>query len=199
MRIPCARSVQAWAIHQGIAINVTLRIAPGLKPLSRTATAHRSTSRAPRSCRRLRMAWNERAHARPAKAKHPSGAASERTAPREFLSVCLPQNEGAKLSSRVMNEPRNRSVADLYRPLLCHRLDFVSYKDRKLVAAKLKGIYDAIDAAAGEAALGASRAGLWPLPGHRPKLSAFLEPGVPFYGFPADVHQYGIPLLLSRH
>ena len=36
--------------------------------------------------------------------------------------------------------------------LLRHSLDFVSYKDRKPVAAVLKGIYRAVDAAAGEAA-----------------------------------------------
>ena len=37
--------------------------------------------------------------------------------------------------------------------LLRQSLDFVSYKDRKAVAAALKGIYKAVDAAAGEAAL----------------------------------------------
>lgn len=37
--------------------------------------------------------------------------------------------------------------------LLRHSLDFVSYKDRKLVASALKDIYRALDAAAGEAAL----------------------------------------------
>src|SRR5436305_1159245 len=39
--------------------------------------------------------------------------------------------------------------------LLRHSLDFVSWKDRKPVAAALKGIYRAVDAAAGEAALSA--------------------------------------------
>ena len=45
--------------------------------------------------------------------------------------------------------------------LLRHSLDFVSYKDRKLVAAALKDIYRALDAAAGEAALAAFEAGEW--------------------------------------
>ncbi len=45
--------------------------------------------------------------------------------------------------------------------LLRHSLDFVSYKDRKPVAAALKGIYRAIDAIAGEAALGAFEEGHW--------------------------------------
>src|SRR5437773_12398459 len=39
--------------------------------------------------------------------------------------------------------------------LLRHSLDFVSWKDRKSVAAAPKGIYRAVDAAAGEAALSA--------------------------------------------
>jgi putative transposase len=37
--------------------------------------------------------------------------------------------------------------------LLRHSLDFVSYKDRRPVAAALKGIYRAVDAAAGASAL----------------------------------------------
>ena len=45
--------------------------------------------------------------------------------------------------------------------LLRHSLDFVSYKDRKLVAAALKEIYRALDAAAGETALAAFEAGAW--------------------------------------
>jgi putative transposase len=45
--------------------------------------------------------------------------------------------------------------------LLRHSLDFVAYKDRKAVAAALKDIYRAIDAAAGEAALAAFDAGSW--------------------------------------
>ncbi len=43
--------------------------------------------------------------------------------------------------------------------LLRHSLDFVAYKDRKLVAGALKDIYRALDAAAGEAALMAFEAG----------------------------------------
>ena len=75
--------------------------------------------------------------------------------------------------------------------LLRHSLDFVSYKDRKLVAAALKGIYRAIDAAAGEAALTAFEEGHW---GRRyPAIGqswrrAWSEV-VPFYAFPADVRR----------
>ena len=100
----------------------------------------------------------------------------------------MEQNEGAKFRLRVMNELRNRGVEDILLAvvdglkgfpdairavfpeamvqtcvvhLLRHSLDFVSCKDRKLVAAALKGIYRAIDAAAGEAALGAFEEGHW--------------------------------------
>lgn len=75
--------------------------------------------------------------------------------------------------------------------LLRHSLDFVSYKDRKAVAAALKGIYRALDAVAGEAALTAFEEGLW---GRRyPAIAqswrrAWSEV-IPFYGFPADVRR----------
>ena len=45
--------------------------------------------------------------------------------------------------------------------LLRHRLDFVSWKDRKPVAAALKEIYRAVDADAGETALIAFEQGYW--------------------------------------
>jgi putative transposase len=45
--------------------------------------------------------------------------------------------------------------------LLRHSLDFVSYKDRKPVAAALKEIYKALDAEAGAAALDGFEAGAW--------------------------------------
>ncbi len=45
--------------------------------------------------------------------------------------------------------------------LLRHSLDFVSYKDRKPLASALKGIYRAVDATAGEAALAAFEDGPW--------------------------------------
>ncbi len=110
---------------------------------------------------------------------------------KEILGLWLEQNEGAKFWLRVMNELRNRGVEDILLAvvdglkgfpdairavfpeamvqtcivhLLRHSLDFVSYKDRKPVAAALKGIYRAIDATAGEAALGAFEEGHW---GHR--------------------------------
>ena len=45
--------------------------------------------------------------------------------------------------------------------LLRHSLEFVSYKDRKAVAAAPKDIYRAVDAATAEAALTAFEAGPW--------------------------------------
>lgn len=137
---------------------------------------------------------------------------------KEILGLWLEQNEGARFWLRVMNELRNRSVEDILLAvvdglkgfpdairavfpeamvqtcivhLLRRSLDFVSYKDRKLVAAAFKGIYRAIDAAAGEAALGALEEGHW---GRRyPAIAqswrhAWSEV-VPFYTFPADVRR----------
>jgi putative transposase len=99
---------------------------------------------------------------------------------KEILGLWLEQNEGAKFWLRVMNELRNRGVEDVLLAvvdglkgfpeailavfpeatiqtcivhLLRHSLDFVSYKDRRTVAAALKDIYRAVDAAAAEAAL----------------------------------------------
>src|SRR3954462_7143054 len=64
--------------------------------------------------------------------------------------------------------------------LLRHSLNFVSWKDRKPVAAALKNIYRAIDADAGEAALTALAELLGPkIPGHRPELAACLGRGCP--------------------
>jgi putative transposase len=68
---------------------------------------------------------------------------------------------------------------------LRHGLDFVSWKDRKPVAAALKGIYKAIDAEAGEAALSAFEASFWgQQTGDRPKLAARLERGRPVLCLP---------------
>ena len=107
---------------------------------------------------------------------------------KEILGLWLEQNEGAKFWLRVMNELKNRGVDDVLIAvvdglkgfpdaitavfpqatvqtcivhLLRHSLDFVSWKDRKPVAAALKDIYRAVDATAGEAALTAFEDGPW--------------------------------------
>src|SRR5215213_3900450 len=87
---------------------------------------------------------------------------------KEILGLWLEQNEGAKFWLRVMNELKNRGIEDVLIAivdglkgfpeaitavfpqatvqtcivhLLRHSLDFVSWKDRKLVAAALKEIF----------------------------------------------------------
>src|SRR6201988_1843368 len=107
---------------------------------------------------------------------------------KEILGLWLEQNEGAKFWLRVINELKNRGVEDVLIAvvdgrkgfpeailaafpqgtvqtcivnLLRNSLDFVSWKDRKPVAAALKEIYRAVDAAAGEVALTAFEDGCW--------------------------------------
>ena len=137
---------------------------------------------------------------------------------KEILGLWLEQNEGAKFWLRVMNELRNRGVEDILLAvvdglkgfpdairavfpeamvqtcvvhLLRHSLDFVSYKDRKPVAAALKMIYRAVDAEAGEVELRTFEEGLW---GRRyPAIAqswrrAWSEV-IPFYAFHFDVRR----------
>ncbi len=137
---------------------------------------------------------------------------------KEILGLWLEQNEGAKFWLRVMNELKNRGVEDVLIAvvdglkgfpeaitavfpqatvqtcivhLLRHSLDFVSWKDRKPVAAALKGIYRAIDADAGAAALTAFEQSFWgqkyPAIGQSWR-RAWAEV-VPFYAFPGDVRR----------
>ncbi|MEO5759322.1 MAG: IS256 family transposase [Mesorhizobium sp.] len=137
---------------------------------------------------------------------------------KEILGLWLEQNEGAKFWLRVMNELRSRGVEDVLLAvvdglkgfpeaimavfpeatvqtcivhLLRHSLDFVSFKDRKLVAAALKEIYRAVDAVAAEAALTAFEAGPWGR-----KYAAIGQSWrrawgevVPFYAFHIDVRR----------
>jgi putative transposase len=107
---------------------------------------------------------------------------------KEILGLWLEQNEGAKFWLRVMNELKNRGVEDVLIAVVDglkgfpaaitavfpqatvqtwivhpprYSLDFLSWKDRKPVAAALKDIYRAVDATAAEAALNAFEASLW--------------------------------------
>jgi putative transposase len=137
---------------------------------------------------------------------------------KEILGMWLEQNEGAKFWLRVMNELKNRGVDDLLVAvvdglkgfpdaitavfpeatvqtcivhLLRNSLDFVSYKDRKAVAAALKDIYRAIDAAAAEAALGAFEAGEWgrKYPAIGMAWRRVWSEVIPFFAFPKDVRR----------
>src|ERR1700712_5820931 len=137
---------------------------------------------------------------------------------KEILGLWLEQNEGAKFWLRVMNELKNRGVDDVLLAvvdglkgfpeaitavfpeatvqtcivhLLRGSLDFVSYKDRKIVAAALKDIYRAIDASAAEAALGAFEAGFWgqKYPAIGMAWRRVWSEVIPFYAFPKDVRR----------
>ena len=137
---------------------------------------------------------------------------------KEILGMWLEQNEGAKFWLRVMNELKNRGVDDLLIAvvdglkgfpdaitavfpeatvqtcivhLLRNSLDFVSYKDRKAVAAALKDIYRAMDAAAAEAALGAFETSEWGLkyPAIGMTWRRVWNEVIPFFAFPKDVRR----------
>ena len=137
---------------------------------------------------------------------------------KEVLGLWLEENEGAKFWLRVMTELRNRGVEDILLAvvdglkgfpqaiqsvfpdtvvqtcivhLMRHGLDFVSYKDRKPVAAALKGIYRAVDATAGEAALTAFEDSPWgrKYPAIGQAWRRAWGEVVPFYAFPADVRR----------
>jgi putative transposase len=137
---------------------------------------------------------------------------------KEVLGLWVEQNEGAKFWLRVMNELKNRGTEDILVAvvdglkgfpeairavfpeatvqtcivhLLRHSLDFVSYKDRKAVAAALKDIYRAKDHLAAADALDAFEAGAW-----GQKYPAIVQSWrrawpevIPFYAFPAEVRR----------
>jgi putative transposase len=137
---------------------------------------------------------------------------------KEILGLWLEQNEGAKFWLRVMNELKNRGVEDVLIAvvdglkgfpeaiaavfpdatvqtcivhLLRHGLAFVSYKDRKVVAAALKEVYRAADAGAAEAALAAFEAGSWgrKYPAIGQSWRRAWGEVVPFYAFPNEVRR----------
>src|SRR6476646_260372 len=137
---------------------------------------------------------------------------------KEILGLWLEQNEGAKFWLRVMNELKTRGVEDILVAvvdglkgfpdaitavfpqatvqtcivhLLRHSLDFVSWKDRKPVAAALKDIYRAVDAAAGEAALRAFEESFWgrKYPAIGQSWRRAWSEVVPFYAFPGGVRR----------
>jgi transposase-like protein len=107
---------------------------------------------------------------------------------KDVLGLWLEQTEGAKFWLRVMTELRSRGVQDVLLAvvdglkgfpeaitaifpettvqtcivhLLRHALDFVSWRDRKAVAAELKVVYRAPTAEAARAALEAFAVGRW--------------------------------------
>lgn len=137
---------------------------------------------------------------------------------KEVLGLWIEQSEGAKFWLRVMTELKTRGVEDVLIAvvdglkgfpeaitavfpdaqvqtcivhLLRHSLEFVSYKDRKAVAAALKEVYRAKDAEAGRAALDLFAEGQWGL-----KYPAIVQAWrrnwsavVPFFAFPEEVRR----------
>ena len=137
---------------------------------------------------------------------------------KEILGLWLEQNEGAKFWLRVMTELRNRGVEDILIAvvdglkgfpeaitavfpdatvqtcivhLLRGSLDFVSWKDRKTVAAALKDIYRAVDAPTAAAALDAFEESPWgrKYPAIGPMWRRAWPEVVPFFAFPAEVRR----------
>ena len=107
---------------------------------------------------------------------------------KEILGIWIEQTEGAKFWLRVMNELKNRGIGDILIAvvdglkgfpeainavfpqtviqtcivhLIRHSLEFVSWKDRKLVVPALKAIYRAKNAEAGLKALAEFEASFW--------------------------------------
>lgn len=137
---------------------------------------------------------------------------------KEILGLWIEQSEGAKFWLRVMNELKNRGVEDVLIAivdglkgfpeaitavfpqalvqtcvvhLIRHSLAFVSYKDRKAVAAALKKIYKAKDADAGRLELDDFAEGPW-----GKKYSAIAQSWrrnwsevIPFFAFHDDVRR----------
>jgi putative transposase len=137
---------------------------------------------------------------------------------KEILGLWIEQSEGAKFWLRVMNELKNRGAEDVLSAivdglkgfpeaitavfpeaqvqtcvvhLIRHSLAFVSYKDRKTVAAALKEIYKAKDAEAGLAALDDFAEGPWnrKYPAIAQSWRRAWSEVIPFYAFPDEVRR----------
>jgi putative transposase len=137
---------------------------------------------------------------------------------KEILGLWIEQTEGAKFWLRVMTELKNRGVEDVLIAvvdglkgfpdaitavfpqaqvqtcivhLIRNSLEFVSYKDRKVVAAALKEIYRAKDADAGTAALDAFAKGGLGLryPAIPMSWRRHWPAVIPFFAFPLDVRR----------
>jgi putative transposase len=137
---------------------------------------------------------------------------------KEVLGLWIEQTEGAKFWLRVMNELRDRGVADILIAvvdglkgfpeaiaavfpktqvqacivhLIRSSLDYVSYKDRKAVAAALKEVYRARNAEAGRDALDAFDEGPWgrKYPVIAQSWRRHWAEVIPFYAFPADIRR----------
>lgn len=137
---------------------------------------------------------------------------------KEILGIWIEQTEGAKFWLRVMNELKNRGVADILIAvvdglkgfpeaitavfpetvvqtcivhLIRYSLSFVSWKDRKTVVPALRAIYRAKDAEAGLKALDAFEAGPWGqrYPAIAQSWRRNWEHVIPFFAFPESVRR----------
>ncbi len=137
---------------------------------------------------------------------------------KDVLGLWIEQTEGAKFWLRVMNELKDRGVQDILIAvvdglkgfpeaiaavfpqtqvqacvvhLIRNSLAFVSWKDRKAVAAARKEIYRARTAEAGQAALDAFDEGPWgrKYPVIAQSWRRHWSEVIPFYAFPADVRR----------
>jgi putative transposase len=137
---------------------------------------------------------------------------------KEILGLWIEQTEGAKFWLRVMNELKNRGIADILVAvvdglkgfpeaitavfpqtvvqtcivhLIRHSLEFVSWKDRKPVVPALRAIYRAKDADAGLKALDDFDAGPWGrrYPAIAQSWRRNWQQVVPFFAFPESVRR----------
>ncbi len=137
---------------------------------------------------------------------------------KEVPGLWIEQTEGAKFWLRVMNELKSRGVEDVLIAivdglkgfpeaitavfpqaqvqtcvvhLIRHSLAFVSYKDRKAVAAALKQIYKAKDADAGKTALEDFADGPWgrKYPAIAQSWRRNWSQVIPFFAFPDEVRR----------
>ena len=137
---------------------------------------------------------------------------------KEILGIWIEQTEGAKFWLRVMNELKNRGVADILIAvvdglkgfpdainaafpetivqtcivhLLRNSMSFASWKDRKPIAQALRSVYRAETAEAGLAALDAFEAGHWGKrhPAIAQSWRRHWDQVIPFFAFPEGVRR----------
>lgn len=137
---------------------------------------------------------------------------------KEILGIWIEQTEGAKFWLRVMNELKNRGVADILIAvvdglkgfpdaitavfpettvqtcivhLIRNSLSFCSWKDRKAVVKALKAIYQAENVEAGEQALSAFEDSEWgkKYPAMTQGWRRNWEHVIPFFAFPKAVRR----------
>ena len=137
---------------------------------------------------------------------------------KEILGIWIEQTEGAKFWLRVMNELKNRGISDILIAvvdglkgfpeainavfpltviqtcivhLIRHSLEFVSWKDRKLVVPALKAIYRAKNAEAGLKALAEFETSFWGqrYPAIVQSWQRNWEHVVPFFAYPESVRR----------